>query len=79
MISTATVIETARVEQLVQGDHEYDRDWETVGRPFAVGRRSIPNVLLSEWLHERQPATGTYRLVTSWGARSDEIVYRAGA
>lgn len=73
-MTTATVVETARVEQLVQGDHEYDRSWKTRDT-FRADRRDA-NLLLSVWLHERQPLTGTYRLFTSWGARSDEIAYR---
>jgi hypothetical protein len=76
-VSVATVIETARVEQLVQGDHEYDRSWQPV-EAFRADRRREPRVLLSEWLHDNRPPSGTYRLLTSWGARSDEITYRGG-
>lgn len=81
-MTTATVIETARVEQLVQGDHEYDRRWETADAAavlFVVDRRREPNIILSEWLHDAQPPTGTYRLICSWGARSDEVRYRSQA
>lgn len=77
-MTTATVVETARVERLTQGDHEYDRHWETV-EVFRADRRREPRVLLSEWLHDKRPPTGTYRLLTSWQARSDEIVYRSSA
>ena len=80
-MTTATIIETARVEQLVQGDHEYDRSWEPVDSAglFVVDRRRAAVTLLSEWLHDTQPPTGTYRLLTSWGARSPEIRYRSQA
>lgn len=72
----ASVVETARVEQLVQGDHEYDRSWEPVAA-VAASRNERLNRTLSAWLHDNRAETGTYRLVTSWGARSDEIRYRS--
>lgn len=73
-MSVATVTETARVEELRQGEHEYDRHWEPIAAIPAP--RQEPNVLLSAWLHDTTPPTGTYRLTTSWGARSDEVQYR---
>lgn len=75
-MSTVVVTETARVERLVQGDHEYDRRWETLVA-IQANRREDPNRTLSAWLHDRRPATGTYRLMASWGGRSDEITYRS--
>lgn len=78
MISQATVIETARIERLTAGDHEYDRGWETLD-VVRTERSEQPNRTLSGWLHDNRPETGTYRLVTSWGARSDEVAYRGAS
>lgn len=74
-MTVATVIETARVEELRQGDGEYGRHWHPLVT-IRADRHERPEVTLSKWLHDNRPPTGTYRLVTSWGARSDEILYR---
>lgn len=77
-MTVASLTETARVERLLQGEHEYDRRWEPIAA-IPASRREDPNRTLSAWLHDRRPETGTYRLVTSWGARSDDITYRKSA